>query len=290
MDNYVILADIACDLPDDYYVKNRVQCVPMSFMLDGSPVIARDSSDAFCKDFYRRMRAGAPVSTSANGVGAYTEYFTAILSAGSDLLFLGFSSGLSASFQSARLAAEEVAPKFPERKLRVVDSLAASLGYGLFVDKAVQLREQGLGIDEAVAALEACRLNLQHLFTVDDLMFLQRGGRISKSVAIVGSIVGVKPMLDVDPEGRLRACSKKRGRKNSVLGLVDWMEKLHPGKNIDVISISHGDCEADADLVIAEAKRRFGVKRVIKNYVGPYIGAHSGPGTLALFFFGDTRV
>ena len=290
MSSYKIIADTACDLPDDYLVENNVVCIPMSFVFDGEQITSSGNDDAFNRDFYKRLREGSVATTSATGVGTYIECFSKELAQGSDVLFVGFSSGLSGSFGSAYVAAQEVSASCPQRKLIVVDSLGASLGYGLLVDMAVQLRNSGIGIEEAAKTLEENRLNIQHLFTVDDLMFLHRGGRLSKSSAIVGSLVGVKPMLDVDTNGKLRSCHKTRGRRKAVENLVEWMTELCPHKKLDVAAVSHGDCEKDADFVISELKSRFSVKRIIKNYVGPYIGAHSGPGTLALFFAGKVRV
>ncbi len=290
MSSYKIMADIACDLPDDYLAQNDVFCIPMSFVLDGEQVESSGSDDSFNHEFYRRLREGSIATTSATSVGTYLEHFSNELSAGNDILFVGFSSGLSGSFASAHIAAQELAPSYPDRKLIVVDSLGASLGYGLLVDMAVQLRNNGLDIEQAAKALEDNKLCVQHLFTVDDLMFLHRGGRLNKSTAIVGSLVGVKPMLDVDTNGKLRSCHKKRGRKKAVMNLVEWMLELCPHRSLDVAAISHGDCSDEADIVISELKKHFSVKRIIKNYVGPYIGAHSGPGTLALFFTGKVRV
>ena len=208
-----------------------------------------------------------------------------------DILHIAFSSGLSGSFNSCRIAVADVCEKYPDRRIVVVDSLAATLGQGLLVYKAVQLKEAGKNLDEIAVWLEENKYHLVHNFTVDDLFHLHRGGRLSKTAAIVGTMINLKPVLHVDDEGHLVMLSKVRGRKKSLIGLVDCMEKQlgdWKDKN-DIIFISHGDCPEDAQFVADLIKERFGYENFMIDYIGATIGAHSGPGTVALFYMGDHR-
>lgn len=213
------------------------------------------------------------------------------LEQGMDILHIAFSSGLSGSYNSSRLAAEELREQYPERKILVVDSLCASLGEGLFVWYAAKLKEEGKAINEVYEWLEANKLHVCHVFTVNDLFHLYRGGRVSRATAILGTMINIKPMLHVDNEGHLINLSKARGRKRSVYRLLDMMDERigsYKDKN-PMFMISHGDCIEDAKLVEEELHKRYPDSEVLVNYVGATIGAHSGPGTLALFFMGDYR-
>ena len=207
------------------------------------------------------------------------------------MLHLAFSSGLSGSYNSVRLAAEELKEEYPDRKIIVVDSLCASLGEGLFVYKAVQMKEAGASMEEVAAWLEEHKQNFCHVFTVDDLFHLYRGGRVSKAAAIVGTMINLKPLLHVDDEGHLIPLSKVRGRKKSLATLVSMMEERigsWKDKN-DIIFISHGDCEEDAQYVAKLVREKFGYESFLINTIGATIGTHSGPGTVALFFMGEYR-
>jgi DegV family protein with EDD domain len=213
------------------------------------------------------------------------------MSEGYDILHIAFSSALSGSCSVAATVARELCDENPDTKILVIDSLCASLGEGLLLHKAVLLKESGKTIDEVADWLENNKLNLCHLFTVDDLHHLHRGGRVSKATAIIGTLINVKPVLHVDNEGRLIPLNNVRGRKKALISLVDQMEiriKDYPGSN-DIIFISHGDCIEDAEFVAELIKERFGIKESLINFVSPTIGAHSGPGTVALFFMGKER-
>lgn len=203
------------------------------------------------------------------------------------MLILAFSSGLSTTCQSARLSAQELSEKYPERKVYAVDTLCASLGQGLLVWHAVQEKNKGKSIEAVREWVEENKLRLCHWFTVDDLHFLKRGGRISAATAVVGSMLSIKPVLHVDDEGHLINVGKARGRGASLTALVDKMEET--AIDVDTVFISHGDCLADAEKVKDMVEERFGTREIVINHVGPVIGAHSGPGTLALFFLGTQR-
>jgi DegV family protein with EDD domain len=186
-------------------------------------------------------------------------------------------------------AAKEVSAAYPDRKLYICDGLCASMGGAVLVSLALKQKALGKSIDEVRDWVEKNKRNIIHLYTVDDLMFLRRGGRVSSTAAVLGSLIGVKPMLDVDAQGKLRACHKKRGRRGALDGLVDWMEEFTDSKNLEIFAISHGDCEEDADYVLNKVKEKYKPAEVLKNYIGPVIGSHSGPGTIAIFFVGKPR-
>ena len=237
------------------------------------------------------MRAGSMTKTQQASIEDTEKVFREILKEGKDILHIAFSSGLSGTANAARLAAENMMEEFPGHKIIVIDSLCASLGQGLLVDYALKLQQQGKNMEETAKWLEDHIQNICHLFTVEDLKYLQRGGRISKTTALVGTMIGIKPVLHVDPEGKLVSISKVRGRKQSIQALVNKMEE-NIGKYRDEkqpIFISHGDCIEDANYLAELVKERFGYDEFLINDVGPTIGAHSGPGTLALFFMGETR-
>lgn len=290
MNNFAILVDAGTDLPRDFYEKFDVDFIPMTCSMDGRDYVDDAGISLPYKEFYEQMRQGKVFTTSMINTEVYGEWFRKYLDEGRDLLAITLSSGISSSYNSACIAAEELRGQYPDRKLIVVDGLNASLGGGLVAFYAQKQRAEGKTIEETAEWLENNKKNIQHLFTVDDLMFLQRGGRIGKGTAVLGTLMGIKPLLDVDPEGRLRNCSKKRGRKGALDGIVDWMSELATSDHFDCITISHGDCEEDADYVIKKVNERFKVDLIVKNYIGPTIGSHSGPGTIALFFYGKERV
>ena len=239
--------------------------------------------------FYEALRQGEEATTAAINVGQYTEALEPLLQAGKDVLILAFSSGLSTTYNSSRLAVEELGFKYPNRKIFTVDTLCASLGQGLLVWYAARERDRGHTIEEVREWVEERKLNLCHQFTVDDLHFLKRGGRISAATAMVGSMLHIKPVLHVDNEGHLINIGKARGRQASLKALVDRMEDTAIDPGSLTVFISHGDCPEDAQTVADMVKKRFGVQDVVINYVGPVIGAHSGPGTVALFYMGTDR-
>ena len=290
MSDFVILTDSSADLSEDMVRKLDVQVLPLGFLLDGRAY--RNFPDNREMDphlFYERLRGGELATTNAVNVAQYTEALEPLLQAGRDVLVLAFSSGLSTTYNSSRLAVEELSARYPDRKLYTVDTLCASLGQGLLVWYAARERDRGHSIEEVRDWVEDRKLNLCHQFTVDDLHFLKRGGRISSAAALVGSMLHIKPVLHVDNEGHLINIGRVRGRQASLKALVDRMEETAIDSGSLTVFISHGDCLEDAQEVAKLVKKRFGVQEIYINYVGPVIGAHSGPGTVALFYMGTAR-
>ena len=289
MNNYIITTDTTTDLPEDYIKKHDLGIMSLTYTLEGTTYSKDNPLDV--RLFYEKMRNGSMPTTSQVNPENAKNIFLPYLKDGYDILHIAFSSGLSGSYNSTRIAAEELSEEFPDRKITIIDSLAASLGEGLLVHKAVMLKEQGADLDTVADWVEQNKLHIVHNFTVDDLFHLHRGGRVSKATAILGTMINVKPILHVDDEGPLIALSKVRGRKKSLQALVDSMEKqmgAYRSQN-DIVFISHGDSLADAQYVADLVKQRFGIESFLINYVGPTIGAHSGPGTIALFYMGDYR-
>ena len=288
MSDYVIVTDSSADLPASLVRELGVEVLPLSFTVQGKTYHNYpDDREMDPKVFYKMLRDGEMATTSAVNVAEYTNMLEPFLQAGKDVLVLAFSSGLSTTYQSSVIAVNELSEQYPDRKIYTVDTLCASLGQGLLVWHAVQEQKKGKSIEEVRDWVEENKLHLCHWFTVDDLHFLKRGGRISAATAVVGTMLSIKPVLHVDDEGHLISMGKARGRGASLTALVDHMEKTVT--DVDTVFISHGDCLADAEKVAADVKKRFGTKDVVINNVGPVIGAHSGPGTLALFFLGTKR-
>ena len=290
MNDYVIITDSSCDLTSEMADELEVTVLPLSFNLMGREYHNYlDGREISFPDFYTHIRNGEDCTTSAVNMEAFASAMEPVLQSGKDVLCIAFSSGLSNTYNAAKLACEELASKYPERKVYSVDTLCASLGEGLLVYLAVQEKRKGKNIDQLRSWLEANKLHLCHWFTVEDLNHLKRGGRISAATALIGTMLNIKPVLHVDDAGHLINVGKARGRHASLTALVDHMEETAIDPASQVVFISHGDSQADADLVAQEVKKRFGVKTVITNFVGPVIGAHSGPGTIALFFLGTHR-
>ena len=290
MSDFVILTDSSADLSADMVQKLNVEVLPLGFVLDNQSYRNYpDNRDMDPHVFYERLRAGNVATTNAVNVAQYVEALETLLQSGKDVLVLAFSSGLSTTYNSSRLAVEELSGRYPERKLYTVDTLCASLGQGLLVWYAARERDRGRSIEEVRDWIEEHRLNICHQFTVDDLHFLKRGGRISAATAVVGTMLQIKPVLHVDNEGHLINIGKARGRQASLKALVDKMEQTALDSGSLTVFISHGDCLEDARTVADMVKNRFGVEEVYINYVGPVIGAHSGPGTVALFYAGTER-
>lgn len=290
MSDYIITTDNTADLPDDYIKEHGLGVMSLTYTIDGKTYNRENGLS--CEAFYAKMRAGSmPTTSQVNPQEAKKEFKKFLEEGGKNILHIAFSSGLSGSSNSARIAAEELMEERPDCHIRVIDSLCASLGEGLLVHHALKLQKEGMGFEELAEWLEAHKLNLVHNFTVDDLFHLYRGGRVSRMTAVVGTMINIKPVLHVDNEGHLIPVSKARGRKKSLIQLVDSMERQIGSwrdKN-DWIFISHGDCIEDARFVADLVKQRLGFEHFLINHVGPTIGAHSGPGTVALFYLGDVR-
>lgn len=285
--NFRISTDSGADLPLSYCNAHDITILPLNFILDGHTYHGSEAMDN--KVFYDKLRSGALPTTSAANPEDTANLFRSIMALGDDLLHIAFSSGLSSTCSAAQLAATMVLPDYPERKLQVVDSLCASLGQGFLVHQAVKLRDAGYSLEETAQKITDMRLHVVHNFTVDDLNHLHRGGRVSKATAVVGSLMGIKPILHVDDLGHLTSVGKARGRKASIQALIDRMETQIQGFHNDEVFISHGDCPEDARQLAKMVKERFGLDATVLDYIGPVIGTHSGPGTLALYFLGSPR-
>ena len=291
--DFEIVTDSCCNLLEDMIDDFGVHVLPLTFMVDGEDEVYQSylkGERTDLKQFYTMMREGKVFKTSLPNLAESEALFRELLGSGRDVLYIAFSSGLSGTYQALSLMGAQLQEEFPERKIHVVDSLAASGGQGLLVWYAAQHARAGKSIDQGRDWLEENKLHLAHWFTVDDLMFLFRGGRVSKTAAWAGTLLNIKPVLHVDDEGHLIPMEKVRGRKKSLNALIDHMEKSANKPISDqMVFITHGDCIEDAEYVAAKIKERFGVKEVVINYVDPVIGAHSGPGTMALFFLADKR-
>jgi len=287
MSRYKIVTDSGSDLPNELLQALDVSRVSLSVLFRGET--RDDSVDEGIRELYNALRAGEISTTSAVNPEGWMSVMEPALAAGQDVLALAFSSGLSTTYQSAVIAGNELMERYPGRKVLVVDTLCASLGEGLLVWYACKKRDEGLSLDEVYDWVESHKLNLCHWFTVDDLMYLKRGGRVSAATALVGTMLQIKPVLHVDDEGHLINVSKVRGRKAALDALVKKMQQtMLPGEN-DTVFISHGDCIEEARYVAQKVKELCGAKEVIISYVGAVIGSHSGPGTMALFYLGTQR-
>ena len=290
MRDYVLMTDSCCDLPPQLADELGLSVVPLSLLADGQEFRNwLDGREIGFRDFYARIRSGSMPTTSAINVGTFEEAMRPVLSGGKDILYLAFSSALSTTYQSACIAAEGLRAEFPEAKIHVVDSKAASLGQGLLVYLCARQKKAGRTIDEVRDYAEDIKLRVCHWFTVDDLNHLKRGGRVSAATALVGTMLSIKPILHVDDEGHLINVGKARGRKASLQALVDHMAETAEDPASQTVFISHGDCPEDAEAVAEEIRSRFGTKDIRINYVGPVIGSHTGAGVVALFFLGSHR-
>ncbi len=290
MSDFVMMTDSCCDLSAELAAELELEVLPLRLELEGrSYRNLLDGGEIGFQEFYAKVRSGAMPVTSAVNVGEFDAAMRPILEAGKDILCLCFSSALSTTYQSAVIAGRELEEDFPERKVRVVDSLCASMGQGLFVWLCAQEKKKGKTLEEVLDFAEGAKGNICHWFTVDDLNHLKRGGRVSAAAALFGTMLSVKPVLHVDKEGRLIPMEKCRGRKASLLALVDHMEKTAVDPERYPVFISHGDCRGDAEFVAEEVRRRLGVREVYIHYVGPVIGSHTGAGVMTLFFVGRER-
>ena len=287
MRDYKIITDSCCDFPVDTYGQLDLAYVPLSLDFRGS--VSQDRNDDSLKELYDGMRAGESAKTSAVNPDTWAKTMEPWLQKGMDVLVLAFSSGLSTTYQSAVIAAQEMMEKYPERTVRVVDTLCASLGQGLLTWHVCKQRDNGATLEEAAAWAEENKRHLCHWFTVDDLMHLKRGGRVSAATAVVGTMLQIKPVLHVDDEGHLVNVAKARGRKASIEALAKKLSELGSNYDNSTVFLSHGDCREDAEYLIKLMKEKYGVREVLLSYVGSVIGSHAGPGTLALFFLGDHR-
>ena len=287
---YRIITDSTGDLTPELIRDLQLTVIPMEFTIDGKSYRNYpDGHEMSAKAFYHLLRAGKTSTTAQINAHEFMDWADPILQAGEDILYLAFSSGLSGTCQSAYMAKEELSARYPDRKIYVVDSLAASMGEGLLAYYASKMQLEGKTIDEVYQWLQDNKLHLCHWFTVDDLNHLKRGGRVSSAAALFGTMLGIKPVLHVDDAGHLIPVAKIRGRRQSLDSLVAHMEETVTNPGEQVIFISHGDCEKDAQYVADQIRAKWNVKEIVLNEIGPVIGTHSGPGTVALFFLGSKR-
>jgi DegV family protein with EDD domain len=284
---YKILTDSACDLSQQMLTDLDVQVVPLSLNLQGKTT--DDSVDAGITQMYAALRAGATSSTSAINPDRWASYMRPILEAGQDLLVVTFSSGLSTTYQSAMIAAEELREKYPQRLLRVVDSRSGSLGEGLLLWHACRLRDAGETLAAAGHWLEEHCSRICHWVTVNELVHLKRSGRLSSAGALIGTMLDIKPIIKVTEEGKLVSDGKTRGRKASIRMLAERFAKHWSGSKEELVTIAHGDCPEDAEQLAEILRKEHGIKNILIGYVGPVLGAHTGPGVLGLFHLGKAR-
>lgn len=287
MSDYVITVNSTVDLPKEWLQERNVPVIPLKYMMDGVSYVDMDGLSA--KDFFQKLREGKMATTSQVNPEEAREAFEPFLKEGKDILHLGFSSGLSGTCNSMRIAAEELQEEYPDRKVIVIDTLCACLGEGLLLYYALKRKKEGMDIDQLAEWVEANKLHVCHDVTIDDLHHLQRGGRISKTVAVVGSIVQIKPIIHMDDNGYLQVIGKERGRKKSLQKIVNMALEQSRGWENDLVMITHGDCEEDANYVADLVREKMGIQEILVNNIGTVIGSHTGPGVVAVFCMGEKR-
>ena len=287
MNEFVIVSDSTVDLPKEYLQSKQVPIISLSYIMDG--VTYEEMDGLSHKEFFEKLRAGSLPTTSQINPEQAREALEPFAKEGKDILYIGFSFGLSGSYNSVRMAAEDLKEEYPDINIIAIDSLCACMGEGLLLYKALELKEHGMSMEEIAKWVEANKLHICHNVTVDDLNHLHRGGRISKTTAVVGSMIKIKPIIHMSDEGKLVVIGKERGRKKSLVSIVDRMEKQMQGYDNDIVMITHGDCIEDAEFVKKQVEERFGIHNVMINGIGSVIGSHTGAGVVAVFFMGDKR-
>jgi len=290
MNNYVIMTDSAADLPQALVESRNIHVIPMTVTMGESSFPHYfDERNMTSKEFYAKLRSGETSSTSALNPEQLKDAARPFMQEGKDIIYIGLSSGLTSTISSAQVAFAELSEEFPDRKAFAIDSLMASAGQGMFVIMACDKRDAGMSYDDLCDYLSKKNIEVCAWFTVDDLFHLKRGGRVSAATAVLGSMLNIKPILHVDEEGHLISVSKARGRKASLKAMMAQMEEALVAEESNYVYISHGDCESDALELAEMVKAKFGIKEIVISTIGPVIGTHSGPGTLALFFIGKHR-
>ena len=288
--DYLIITDSTCDMPQEMVDALGIVILPIRVIVEGKEYAHYpDGRELGFHEFYEKLRAGGGAKTAAANAEEFLALMEPALAAGIDVLYLGFSSALSSTYSIGAMTAAQLAEKYPERRIYAVDTLCASFGQGLLVYLAAQQRLQGKNIDEVRAYVEQIRSQLCHWFTVDDLQHLKRGGRVSAAAAAFGTVLNIKPILHVDDEGRLIPVNKVQGRITSIKALAKRMQETAIDPDGQVVFISHGDCEKEAEKLAEIVRESIGAKEIVINPIGPIVGAHSGPGTIALFFLGTKR-
>ena len=287
MRDYVITVNSTVDLPKEWLEERHVPVVPLKYTIDGETYTDMEGLSA--KEFFAKLREGKMSVTSQVNPEEAAEMLEPYVKEGKDILHLGFSSGLSGTLNSMRIAGQMLEEKYPEAKVIVIDTLCACLGEGLLLHKALQQKAMGKTIDETAQWVEENKLHICHNVTVDDLNHLHRGGRISKTTAVLGTLVQIKPIIHMDDNGKLQVIGKERGRKKSLNKIVDMTVEQSKGWDNDLILITHGDCIEDAEYVAKLVREKMGIDNILINNIGTVIGSHTGPGVVAVFCMGNKR-
>lgn len=288
MKNFVVYTDSGCDIAPELLKEWGVLSSCLTFRFDGDET-EYSNNDMTVSAFYDRMRAGGVAKTAAINVGTFLDEFEKLLAQGLDILYLGFSSKLSSTYSAAEIAAQQLRSQYPERTVITVDTLSASAGQGMLVYLAQEKKLAGATIGETADYIEGLKLRIAHWVTVEDLVYLKRGGRISSTAAVVGNMLGIKPIIHVDNEGGLVSVAKVRGRKNSIAALADKFAELAVDPVNDIVFLCHSDCKKEAEELAALLGEKYHATVGLITDIGPVIGAHTGPGTVAVFFIGKQR-
>ena len=288
--SFSIVTDTSANLPTPWLRQHDVTVIPFHYTVNGREMACLDTEAFNGAAFYTAMRNGTAVTTSQINPQAYIDTITPLLQAGRDILFVGMSSGISGSFQSAQIAVTQLRESFPGREFRMVDTLAASLGEGILVMRAAEYRDRGMSLSETAKILLSMRRNMCQVFTVDDLMFLKKTGRVSGAAALVGTVLQIKPLLKGNDKGQIVTYAKARGRRKAIDALAKRYDELVVDASSQVVGIAHADCEKDADLLATLLMRNHPPREILTVMYEPVTGSHVGPGTLALFFLGDEDV
>lgn len=287
MRDFIIVTDSTVDLPESMLEEQGIPVLQLNYVLDGKTY--EDRKGLSGKEFFDKLREGSMPTTSQVNPEQAKEFFEPFVKAGKNILCIGFSSGLSGTYNSERIAAEELSEEYPEAKIIVIDSLCASMGQGLLLAKALKKQREGMTLEELAQWLEENKLHICHNVTVDDLNHLYRGGRISKTTAVLGTLVQIKPIIHMNDEGKLIVIGKERGRKKALNTIVDRMGKQMEGYENDLVMVTHGDCLEDAEYVKSQIQKKYGIQNVVINGIGTVIGTHTGPGVVAVFCMGEKR-
>lgn len=290
MISFSIITDTGCDMPATLAEKLGIKAVPLKVVIGGKSVDSTLSHlDIGSKSFYDLIRANVDVKTASPSIDDYERYFRNELEHGKDVLYIGFSTGLSGAYNVAAIAADELREEYPERQILTLDSLCGSMGQSLLIYYTVQKQREGASLNETYDYAKALRHNVCHWFTLDDLQHLKKGGRISAAKAIVGSVMNIKPVLKVNSEGKLDIAYKARGKKLAIAKLVEQMGEYYYPDGNDIVFINHADCPDDADLLARSITKNYGITNFVISEIGPVLGAHSGPGAVALYYIGKEK-
>ena len=287
MRDFIIVTDSTVDLPESMLEEQGIPVLQLNYVLDGKTY--EDRKGLSGREFFDKLREGSMPTTSQVNPEQAKEFFESFVKEGKDILCIGFSSGLSGTYNSERIAAEELSEEYPDTKIIVIDSLCASMGQGLLLAKALKKQREGMTLEELAQWLEENKLHICHNVTVDDLNHLYRGGRISKTTAVLGTLVQIKPIIHMNDEGKLIVIGKERGRKKALNTIVDMMGKQMEGYKNDLVMVTHGDCLEDAEYVKSQIQKKYGIQDVVINGIGTVIGTHTGPGVVAVFCMGEKR-